>query len=389
MYSFQKEFILIPHSPLIHFQYNSSGAALRATEVKPKLDRYLISHRGGEIPLEWRNEKSKDALNYQLRIISLENNPPIELGRGTNYDIFYGNMGDGPKKKGIKNKQKLVVTCLIKELLDYIEKVIGDFFIVTNFGTMQSKGFGSFTVDGKDSTPDHICDVLKMEYTNLKNLKHCYVFSRGNNYQNSVRDTTFKRIKTFYSLMKSGLNYTRNGQYPERYRRSILFDYAKVMTVKGKPAGMGNEKAWMKQRRISPALNRSGRYVSPRTPDSYSRYVRALLGISEAIRYQDDPTGFVNVKIKEVSDNIERLNSPILFKIIGENVYFIATEVHPEIYGKTFSFSSRMGKGTISVPAKAELPVNFLEEFLHYAYPLLNGCSSKFQDINGVAIREV
>ena len=34
--------MLLPQSPLIHFQWDQPGAALRATEVKPKLDRYII-----------------------------------------------------------------------------------------------------------------------------------------------------------------------------------------------------------------------------------------------------------------------------------------------------------------------------------------------------------
>lgn len=384
MYSFQLEYTLIPHSPLIHFQYDSVGAALRATEVKPKLDRYLISHYNGTIPDQWRNDQSKDALNYQLRIISLEHNASIELGRKTNYEIFYGNMGDGAEKKGIKNKQKLVVTCFIRELRDYIDRVIGDFFIVTNFGTMQSKGFGSFTVDGKNKNQEHICDVLKREYTRLN---HCYVFDRGAKYNDPLQDETFKRIKTVYSLMKSGLNYTRDGRYPTRYQRSILFNYVRSMTIHGTPANMGNEKAWMKQNGISPALNRSGSYVA--THDHYSRYVRALLGIGETIKYQDAPSGFVDVTIKEVSGSVERLNSPILFKVIDRTVYYVATEINPEIYGKTFRFSSSMGNGTRPVPTIPELPVNFLEEFLHYAYPVINSCSKRFSDISSVIIRVV
>lgn len=394
MYSFQKEFILIPHSPLIHFQYDSSGAALRATEVKPKLDRYLISHRGGEIPLEWRNEKSKDALNYQLRIISLENNPPIELGRGTNYDIFYGNMGDGPKKKGIKNKQKLVVTCFIKELLDYIEKVIGDFFIVTNFGTMQSKGFGSFTVDGKDSTPKHIYDVLKKEYTHNG---HCYKFKSNERF-------AFKNIKTIYSLIKSGLNYTDGSEVITEedadsditvpYKRSILFDYMREK-------GIGNEKAWMKQNNISPKLGREKNQV-----DKRSMYVRALLGISEKIEYlKEKPVRGIRpqkeiVSIKEKPEGkddkekkenqIERLNSPILFKVINDTVYFVGRTPNDCIYGKTFLFSSGLGKGSLLVPRKDELPDDFMNEFMHYAYQKLKKCKKKPKfNLDYVSIEEV
>ena len=36
------EFTLRQHTPMIHFQSDQAGATLRATELKPKLDRYLI-----------------------------------------------------------------------------------------------------------------------------------------------------------------------------------------------------------------------------------------------------------------------------------------------------------------------------------------------------------
>ena len=32
------------HTPLIHFQHDEYGATLRASEVKPKLDKYIIQH---------------------------------------------------------------------------------------------------------------------------------------------------------------------------------------------------------------------------------------------------------------------------------------------------------------------------------------------------------
>lgn len=34
------------HTPLIHFQWQQEGATLRASEVKPKLDRFIISLLG-------------------------------------------------------------------------------------------------------------------------------------------------------------------------------------------------------------------------------------------------------------------------------------------------------------------------------------------------------
>ena len=64
---------------------------------------------------------------------------------------------------------------------------------------MQSKGFGSFTVKEKDSSQQHICEVLKDRYT--CNKGHCYMFK-------PEAGKTFKQIKAIYSLMKSGLNFT-------------------------------------------------------------------------------------------------------------------------------------------------------------------------------------
>ena len=165
---FQNTYTLIPHSPLIHFQWDSDYATLRATEVKPKLDRYIVKHCR-EIPKQWKkdNINGKISLNYKMRIVTDENNKPIDLGRNTPYDIFYGNMGENtPIKKGVMNKSTLTITCFHADLLKYIDEIIGDFFIVTNFGTMQSKGFGSFTVDEKSVDDKHICEVLKTEYTN-------------------------------------------------------------------------------------------------------------------------------------------------------------------------------------------------------------------------------
>ncbi|MGB3465250.1 MAG: hypothetical protein WBA74_08270, partial [Cyclobacteriaceae bacterium] len=42
----QLTFTLAQHTPLIHFQHDQQGATLRATEVKPKLDQYLLTALG-------------------------------------------------------------------------------------------------------------------------------------------------------------------------------------------------------------------------------------------------------------------------------------------------------------------------------------------------------
>lgn len=379
-YSFNKEYTLKPHSPLIHFQWDQKNAGLRATEVKPKLDKYIkrcAEKDKGTVPKNWIIKNSpKQALDYKMSISTVGECKIVELGylkelkSNSPYDIFYGNMGAENKKKGVIAEHKLTIICFNKELREYINKVIGDFFIVTNFGTMQGKGFGSFTVKGYREDSEYICNTLKKEYGS----KACYRFL-------TERGKGFKQIKCLYSLMKTGIN-TKNSRGEQiAYRRSILFDYMHKPEIE-----IGNEKAWMKQKGIAPSLGKESVQI-----DKVSRYVRALFGICEAIDFKNslsNPKDKVKVTIKETSKEVERLNSPVLFKVINNYVYFIGTEINDEIYGKTFKFSSIKGSGTIIVPTKEELPENFMDDFMHYAFLKINECKNDFREINSIRLEE-
>lgn len=68
------------HTPLIHFQHTENGATLRASEVKPKLDRFIIEKLGGgsydnvkdqvkgTYPQLFIPKEGVFALNYKLNI---------------------------------------------------------------------------------------------------------------------------------------------------------------------------------------------------------------------------------------------------------------------------------------------------------------------------------
>ena len=70
MSKFKLEIKLKQQTPMLHFQHDQDGATLRATEVKPKLDRFIIKF--GEIKDEWKlpksDEKAEPALNYKMKI---------------------------------------------------------------------------------------------------------------------------------------------------------------------------------------------------------------------------------------------------------------------------------------------------------------------------------
>ena len=379
-YGFQKTYLLKAQSPMIHFQHSAEGACLRATEVKPKFDRFLIrKFRQQKIDFSaWKSTKDHEALDYRMTLKASADH------RGTltirDFPIYYGNMGNGEKKEIIFRDCSLTITCFKKELREQIDRYIGDFFIVTNFGTMQDKGFGSFVVDGKNSSPEFISECLRREYEAQK----CYTFNDGGS-----PDAAFKRIKSVYALMKSGINHGG-------YSRSLLFEYMhSKIQENGRTVNIGNEKAWLKQNGIAPAL---GETRAQRDVRSY--YVRALLGIGDHVEFLNDPNDRRNkttVNIKESPENgtvtLERLPSPIFFKVIGGDVYFVGQRIHPDVYDKRFYFKSSMGEGYLNTPSLPLVKESFIDDFLRFCYQRF--CDQrisplkKFRDTRDIIIKEV
>lgn len=327
---FKKEYVLTPQSPLIHFQHGQKGATLRATEVKPKFDKFLISKaKKNRFDLSGCFIGDTNALNYKMKLFEIKRNNTVELGFKTPYDIFYGNSNKTPEnnKKGVLSTVKMTIVCFNDSLIKLIDEYVGEFFAVTNFGTMSGKGFGSFLVDGLDANEKNIASMLKEKY----NAPKCYCFGGGN--------ATFTQIKEVYSLMKSGL---------PRKGKSILFEYLQKK-------GISNEKEWMNYDFVN-----TTKY----------RYTRALLGVCGSLSNGTSVKHFV----KKDGQKIERLPSPIFFKVIGDKVYMVADRINECVYGETFKFFNKKTQagGTILVPTKKEVGDNFIDEFLAYAVNKLN-----------------
>jgi len=71
-------------------------------------------------------------------------------------------------------------------------------------------------------------------------------------------------------------------------------------------------------------------------------------------------------------------------------VYFVGCEPNESIYGKTFSFSSTLGHNTLTVPGKNDLPQDFMNSFMHYAFLKLQDCKNKPRfNLNHITIKEV
>ena len=368
-------------SPIIHFQHDQAGATLRASEVKPKLDRFLLNKMEQETGkrvavLKEDNgyavmftDKEHNALNYRMNFEVPGNAYWVEPGtfKPESYSIYYGNSGvhdEKEKKKAVFTNPVMNLMCFNQVLRNYIEKYLVEFFAVTNFGTMQDKGFGSFMPkeclkkSGELTLEEtkRFAEMLKQAAGSV----HCYSMSfvrvpEEINAKNAWCTKVFKQIKDFYGIMKSGQNFGGNS-------RSYLFQYMHGTDNKGNrdDLSIDNEKAWLKQKGIVPIIEKNGK--TDRV-DKNPRYVRALLGVGAGMSFIQKDGKRLKVKInhkKGDGDAIERMDSPVKFKIIRNKVFITAEEVPEEIYGRMFEFQNKERnwdgnkRGSLMTPSKED-----------------------------------
>ena len=55
------------HTPLIHFQHDQEGATLRASEVKPKLDRFILTRLGDFATQEQLSKGTEEWDDYKKK----------------------------------------------------------------------------------------------------------------------------------------------------------------------------------------------------------------------------------------------------------------------------------------------------------------------------------
>ncbi|MCL3780856.1 hypothetical protein EMN47_10735 [Prolixibacteraceae bacterium JC049] len=236
-------FTLKQHTPLIHFQHDQHGATLRATELKPKLDRFLISLENltelaneQEVPKEEyksyfiNNGKTHLALDYKVRIVDTieKDGYPFDIPEG--YPLFFGNMDQhGRDRKFLTFSTDLTIEVFSfkTELLDCVDNHIHKFFLYHNFGSRQSKGFGSFSLDMVPQVNDFDLSFYlnlddKNDYILTKSIKN----SRVNN---EIRNFTrlFAQIDIFYKSLRSGINRKGGDDKSKFYIKPVIFHYAK------------------------------------------------------------------------------------------------------------------------------------------------------------------
>lgn len=389
MYDWQKEYKLVQHTPLIHFQHSEPHACLRATEVKPKLDRFLIEQlekddRFGDG--RWKKwfvgDGSQQSFDYMMRITpnseQVERTQSIENGieraiaraehRSPNASLheihknYFGNMASGNNiqdtiretfKESLFYKDGLTLTirCFIPELLTLIDEHIRGFFMMHNFGTRQRKGFGSFTVD--ISTEPNAPKGFDLVRKYCPNAYYCKLDD------NVSADTLLNAVWVLSAFLKSGFNRGEGN-----YVRGFVFRY-----FQREKNPLANDKAFVKQQVLHNVYNEAtrGEHLHPYGNNVRYRYVRGLLGTNENSRFCRNPRGGTredrtvhNIYIHS-AEGVERFPSPLLFKPIGKFVFILPQKMPDEIFGSEFYILEKNQEEEYDSKATSEQKLNYLQ----------------------------
>lgn len=385
MNDWQKEYKLVQHTPLIHFQHSEPHACLRATEVKPKLDRFLIEQlekddRFGDG--RWKKwfvgDGSQQSFDYMMRITpnseQVERTHSIERAiaraehRPPNANLheihknYFGNMASGNSiqdtiretfKESLFYKDGLTLTirCFIPELLTFIDEHIRGFFMMHNFGTRQRKGFGSFTVD--ISTEPNAPKGFDLVGKYCPNAYYCKLDGNVN------ADALLDAVWVISAFLRSGFNRGEGN-----YVRGFVFRY-----FQREKNPLANDKAFVKQNVLHNVYNEAtrGEHLHPYGNNVRYRYVRGLLGTNENSRFCRAPRGETredrtvhNIYIHS-AEGVERFPSPLLFKPIGKFVFILPQKMPDEIFGSEFYILEKNQEEKYDSKATSEQKLNYLQ----------------------------
>lgn len=377
------EIKLKQHTPVIHFQHDQEGATLRASEVKPKLDKFIIKTEFGDdfekckqyligySPdskkiklLKEKFDKGYRALDYKIRIEAKN----VLVWDARNIPLYFGNM---PSKDDVNYKDKLLtfspdsspVTMTFfsfkEDLIKLIDDQIALFFMLHNFGTRQSKGFGSFCREGYDSKAEQI----------LKGKNYAKFTWKADNKTFGTKDlyvVLFSDIDFFYKSLRSGVN--QNGVY----FRSLMYFYAKSPRIN---SYWDKRAIRYKFQHFTPNMNedKGEEYDQDHDGDpriDKAKMFRDMLGLSSPQTwkaYNDTITKKHNPQAGE--EEITRFKSPLTIKPIYDaaqrtfKVFLLPEQIPDRFKGAEFEIFS----STKSESLKMSTPTVFdVDDFLKF-----------------------
>jgi len=384
---FEIEFDLIQTTPLIHFNAkrlegkelinNKNETFLRATELKPKFDKFLRAYcRSNSINIEDLQQYLSNAFDYSVEI-KVGNVDIREIGKNP---LFWGNLSIERDIKKFKEKNsderfkkeilllqqklrrevylkdiKVSFFSFKKEMIDLIEKTFESFLASTNFGTRASKGFGSFYIKGKKF------DKEKVFYVDNEKLKKAKVFYFST--YPLVKNFNYKNwqdyLNLFYKFLRSGINLKdRNGK-TLFYSKPFIFEYFK------------NSFQWEKRAIKSKCLKNELEKQLKKYPNSdvltnnkEKRIIKDVFGLSIVESWRSYKKTLKKESVEKIKDKpkYKRFRSPITFKFVDGTIYFWANETFREILGKEFIVSLGNCKEKLKIVENFDFN-KFFEEF--------------------------
>jgi hypothetical protein len=365
-------FELQQHTPLIHFQPEQEGAGLRATEVKPKLDRYLKSKLSIEDAKVFRSknpDKKIENLDFSLQITTsgVHSLPIIESDR--TIPMFFANMGTDYKERGlnIAEKTELKIICRNSNLKAKISTHITGFFEQTNFGMRSTKGYGSFTVKDSNVTQGQYFSFFVIETTDWR--------------------VALRHLELFYKSVRGGINGTKKlsdgtGFLPI-YMKPLVFLYAIDQKIKWEKKSIKETPGFKYEKRdkydakkdirdftldaqqlkYSRRMTEEQKLQNPLWSSGTPSIVRDLLGLSSEQKWM----GYRPEKITKEADGIDRFASPLCFKPVKvKNCFhiYIWAEKIPENYLKS-KMKFNIGSPKLELPmwSSFDLP-HFMEHYM-------------------------
>ena len=346
------------HTPILHFQHGQQGATLRATEVKPKLDKFIhqvFERKKLSLNPDWLIGPDKRALDYKMRIrlkgegrqefwvrsaskdmpgtpskLTINNSP--YFAQTEKEKKFHGKfvlkLWNSIEKKGLfwGNNVEIVIFSLSADLVHLIAEHIEAFFICTNFGTRSDKGFGSFTIVKKDekTVTNDPKSVLKdnFDFVYQRSFPNGCDFSR-----------LFAEIKKDYNLIRQGLRTFRPSRDDDRQ-----WDKALLKQIARNPYDEFDENEY--------------------------EFKRGMLGLSYEYSVENKNRKKIKIKVADKYGKVERFQSPLLFKYIEGNLYLVGSEsLVQNMLNQSFTFQSP----SLKTPITLKTPEVFsLKYFLKY-----------------------
>ncbi|MBL7786763.1 MAG: hypothetical protein JNM36_12715 [Chitinophagales bacterium] len=367
---FIREFQLQQHTPIIHFQADQDGATLRATELKPKLDKFIIAKESWQndptsTDKDWKKNIKKEArhffigknqaefpaLDYKVRITeegNAKNYIFASLLNGKQKDLVSKNayipISPAPYfadnqfiksyeadfdsiRKGVLCEGSITVTffSLNTDLLDIIDKYFEEFLLLHNFGTRQSKGFGSFTTANLND--ERITEIFRQNARPVFCSIQTYIGI----------DQIFKMITDTYQVLKSGKGKKNSDgirQTPSKLQQHYLTKKIEGLPVVWEAVPIKDCLYYRKENREQA----DGAKQIVAWPNE--RYIRILLGLAEEYVYMQASIPIDKVKINDLAGEIERFKSPLTFKVVNKHIYILCGEIPDDLYERTFEFSA-------------------------------------------------